>query len=99
MAAKLRLLVGGALIEGEQVTIEELLGEERGGITELVRFLGGPKHVLILQNPVVHQGSERVETRHLVIRQDQIQACEFIIAEKAETSPSEYDSFRWEWDD
>lgn len=96
---KLRLLVGGALIEGEQVTLEQLSKEERAGASELIRFLGGAKHVLILHNPVVHQGSERIETRYLVVRQDQVQACEFIIPEKAEASPSKYDSFRWEWDD
>lgn len=98
-APKLRLLIGGSLIEGEQLTLAELPREERGGISELVRFLGGPKHVLILQNPVVHQGSERVETQYLVIRQDQIQACEFLLSDEPGASPSEHDNFRWEWDD
>jgi len=99
MLLQLRLLIGGSLIEGEQIMLAELPREERRGISELVRFLGGSKHVLILQNPVVHQGGERIETRYLVIRQDQIQACEFIIPEEPGASPSEYDSFHWEWDD
>ena len=51
---KLRLLVGGAVIEGSQVTLENLPRAEQGGASELIRFLGGTKRVLILRKPVIY---------------------------------------------
>jgi len=96
---KLRLLVGGAVIEGAQVTLEYLSRAEQGGASELVRFLGGAKRVLILHKPVVYQGAELVNPNYLVIRQDQIQACEFMTPETAEAEDATRDAFRWEWDD
>lgn len=96
---KLRLLVGGTVIEGFQVTLEELPRAEQGGASELVRFLGGAKRVLILQKPVIYQNTEQVRSRYLVIRQDQIQACEFLMSETAEVKDTPRDDFRWEWDD
>jgi hypothetical protein len=50
---KLRLLVGGTVIEGAQVTLEDLPRVEQGGTSELVRFLGGAKRVLILKRPII----------------------------------------------
>lgn len=94
---KLRLLVGGAVVEGVQVTLEGLPRAEQGGASELVRFLGGAKRVLILQRPVVYQGTEHVRPNYLVIRQDQVQACEFMMPEAGEDATR--DDFRWEWDD
>lgn len=87
------------MIEGAQVTLEDLTRAEQGGASELIRFLGGAKRVLILQKPVVYQGTEHVHPNYLVIRQDQIQACEFITSETAEAEDATRDDFRWEWDD
>lgn len=96
---KLRLMVGGTIIEGAQVTLEELPRVEQGGAAELVRFLGGAKRVLILQKPVVYQHTEQIQPRYLVIRQDQIQACEFMMPETADAKDVPRNDFRWEWDD
>ncbi len=96
---KLRLIVGGTVIEGTQVTLTDLPRAEQGGASELVGFLGGAKRVLILQRPVVYGSAEAVQPRYLVIRQDQIQACEFIIPDVLETEDQIRDSFRWEWDE
>jgi hypothetical protein len=96
---KLRLLVGGTVIEGAQVTLEDLPRAEQGGASELVRFLGGAKRVLILQKPVVYQGTEQVHPHYLVIRQDQIQACEFMTPDTAEAKDAPRDAFRLEWDE
>ncbi len=96
---KLRLIVSGTVIEGAQVTLEDLPRAEQGGASELVRFLGGAKRVLILQKPVVYQGAEQVQPHYLVIRQDQIQACEFMMPDSAEAEGAPRNDFRWEWDD
>ena len=94
---KLRLMVGGTLLEGAQVTLADLPRAAQGGAAELVQFLGGARRVLILQRPVVY-GNE-VQPHYLVIRQDQIQACEFVLPEASETDDQIRDSFRWEWDE
>ena len=96
---KLRLIVGGTVIEGAQVMVEDLPRAEQGGASELVGFLGGAKRVLILKRPIVYGSAEGVQPRYLVIRQDQIQACEFIMPEVSETDDQIRDSFRWEWDE
>lgn len=96
---KLRLLVGGTMIEGAQVTLEDLPRTEQGGASELVLFLGGAKRVLILRQPVIYGGAELVQPRYLVIRQDQVQACEFMTPDTAEAKDAPRDDFRWEWDD
>ena len=101
IAPKLRLVVGGTLIEGAQVTVEDLPRNEQGGAAELVQFLGGAKRVLILARPLVY-GVDEARPRYLVVRQDQIQACEFILTETsatAETDDQIRKSFRWEWDE
>ena len=97
---KLRLVVGGTLIEGAQVTVEDLPRAEQGGAAELMQFLGGAKRVFILQKPVVY-GAEQANPHYLVIRQDQIQACEFVLPEVADTVTTEDQirNFRWEWDE
>jgi hypothetical protein len=51
---KLRLVVGRTAIEGAPVTLEYLPRAEQGGASELVRFLGGTKRVLILQRPIIY---------------------------------------------
>ena len=53
---KLRLLVGGVLIEGVQVPLEELPATDQGGAAELVRFLGGARRVLVLRQPLIYRG-------------------------------------------
>lgn len=60
----------------------------------MVRFLGGAKQVLILHRPVVYQGTERVHPNYLVIRQDQVQACEFMTPETGEAEDATRDDFR-----
>ena len=96
---KLRLVVGGTLIEGAQVTLEDLPRAEQGGAAELIQFLGGVKRVFILQKPVVY-GAEEAKPRYLVVRQDQIQACEFVAPEVAEVETADQiRNFRWEWDE
>lgn len=96
---KLRLLVGGAVIEGAQVTLEDLPRAEQGGACELVRFLGGAKRVLILHKPVIHRNTKQVHPQYLVIRQDLIQTCEFTTPDTAEAKDVTRNVFRWEWDD
>ena len=96
---KLRLIVGGTVVEGTQVALSDLPRAEQGGAAELAGFLGGAKRVLILQKPVVYGSAEGVRPQYLVIRQDQIQACEFVLPEVAETDDEIRDSFRWEWDE
>ena len=96
---KLRLLVGGVLIEGVQVPLEELPAADQGGAAELVRFLGGARRVLVLRQPLIYRGDEPLETRYLVVRQDEIQACEFVTPEQPETDAAAPDAFRWEWDE
>ena len=97
---KLRLLVGGTVIEGEQVGLEDLTKTEESGASELITFLGGAKRVLILHHPVIYGSAEQVKPRYLVIRQEQIQACEFVLTAPSDTGrdlPRE--PFDWEWDD
>ena len=96
---KLRLLVGGVLIEGVQVPLEELPTGDREGAAELVRFLGGARRVLVLRQPTVYRGGEPLRTRYLVVRQDEIQACEFVTPEPPEAGEAAPDAFRWEWDE
>lgn len=96
---KLRLLVGGVVIEGVQVPLEELPAGDRGGATELVRFLGGARRVLVLRQPVIYRGGEPLRTRYLVVRQDEVQACEFVTPDLPETAEASPDAFRWEWDE
>lgn len=98
---KLRLIVGGTVIEGVQVALQDLPRTDQGGASELISFLGGAKRVLILQKPLVYGGAEPVESQYLVIRQDQIQACEFVSAAAdpdTVTGTVDHD-FHWEWDD
>ncbi len=102
MFPKLRLLVGGTFIEGAQVALEDLPRKEQGGVAELMSFLGGAKRVVILQRPVVYGADAQVQPNYLVIRQDQIQACEFVLPETSEMQTETeraHDSFRWEWDE
>ncbi len=80
---KLRLLVGGTVIEGQQVGLEALSEIEQAGASELVTFFGGAKRVLILQHSLLYGSAEQVRSRYLVVRQDQIQACEFVLTEAA----------------
>ena len=96
---KLRLLVGGVLIEGVQVPLEELPATDQGGAAELVRFLGGARRVLVLRQPLIYRGGEPLQTRYLVVRQDEVQACEFLTLEPSETDAAAPDAFRWEWDE
>lgn len=96
---KLRLLVGGVWIEGVQVPLEELPAADQGGAGELVRFLGGARRTLVLRQPTVYRGGEPVSTRYLVVRQDDVQACEFVLPEPSERSDPDGDAFRWEWDE
>ena len=96
---KLRLLVGGVLIEGVQVPLEELPATDQGGAAELVRFLGGARRVLVLRQPLIYRGSEPLTTRYLVVRQDEVQACAFVTPEQPEADAAAPDAFRWEWDE
>lgn len=96
---KLRLLVGGVLIEGVQVPLEELPAGDQGGAAELVRFLGGARRVLVLRQPLIYRGDEPFRARYLVLRQDEIQACEFVAPEQPEAEADAPDAFRWEWDE
>lgn len=96
---KLRLLVGGVLIEGVQVPLEELPQADQSGAGELVRFLGGARRTLVLRQPTLYRGGEPLTTRYLVVRQDEIQACEFVTPEQLETGDPAQDAFRWEWDE
>lgn len=95
---KLRLLVGGTLIEGEQATLDELPEYERGGATELIKLFGGPKRVFLLRNPTVYQGGEQVQANYLVLRSDQVQAGEFVSDEETPISSWDQDDFRRGWD-
>ena len=98
---KLRLIVGGTVIEGAQVALDDLPKTEQGGASELIGFLGGAKRVLILRKPVIYGSAEPLASQYLVIRQDQIQACEFVAAAAdpdTVTDTVDHD-FRWEWDD
>lgn len=97
---KLRLLVGGTVIEGQQIGLEDLTKTEQRGASELITFLGGAKRVLILQHPVISGSVEQVRPRYLVIRQEQIQACEFVLTAASDVGrdlPRE--TFDWEWSD
>lgn len=94
---KLRLIVGGVVVEGAQVALRDLPKPDQGGASELMNFLGGAKRVLILYKPVVYAATGSLESQYLVVRQDQIQACEFVTPSVAETDS--VDHFRWEWDD
>ena len=96
---KLRLIVGGTVIEGAQVALEDLPKTEQGGASELIGFLGGAKRVLILRKPVIYGSAEPLESQYLVIRQDQIQACEFVTPKTLEAEDISRDNFGWEWDD
>ncbi len=97
ISLKLRLIVGGVVVEGAQVALRDLPKADQGGASELMSFLGGAKRVLILQKPVVYAAAGRLESRYLVVRQDQIQACEFVMPESE--AGDGVDDFRWEWDD
>lgn len=97
-APKLRLLVGGTLVEGEQATLDDLLPHERGGAAELIKLFGGPKRVFLLRNPVVYQGGEQVRTGYLVLRSDQVQAGEFVADETASSPSWDQDDFRKGWE-
>ncbi len=94
---KLQLIVGGVVVEGAQVALQDLPKTDQGGASELMDFLGGAKRVLILCNPVVYAATGLLESQYLVVRQDQIQACEFVASGTAEAD--NVDPFRWEWDD
>lgn len=95
---RLRLLVGGTFVEGEQATLEDLPEHERGGATELIKLFGGPKQVFLLRNPVVYQGSKEVRTGYLVLRSDQVQAGEFVADENAPSPSWDQDDFRKGWE-
>ena len=94
---KLRLIVGGVVVEGAQVALQDLPKPDQGGASELMDFLGGAKRVLILYKPVVYAATGLLESQYLIVRQDQIQACEFIIPESKGGDSA--DDFRWEWND
>lgn len=96
---RLRLLVGGTLIEGQQVTLNELAAAERDGAAELIRFLGGPKQVLVLYRPLVYQGGDPVSVNYLVVRQDQVQACAFVSPTGTASRPLAPGDFDWAWDE
>ncbi len=98
---KLRLLVGGTVIEVQQVGLEALSEIERAGASELITFLGGTKRVLILQHPLIYGSAEQVRPRYLVMRQDQIQAYEFVRTETASADERDLprEPFDWVWDD
>jgi len=99
---KLRLLVNGTVIEGEQVGLEALSEVEQAGASELITFLDGAKRVLILQHPLIYGSVEQVRPRYLVVRQDQIQACEFVLTETASDNGGRdlpREPFDWAWDD
>lgn len=98
-APRLRLLVGGSLIEGEQATLEDLPDHERGGAAELMKLFGGPKQVFLLRNPMVYQGGEQVRTGYLVLRSDQVQAGEFVADENASSQAWDQDDFRQGWEE
>jgi hypothetical protein len=96
---KLRLLVSGTLIEGEQATLEDLPEHERGGAAELIKLFGGPKRVFLLQNPVVYQGNVQVHTGYLVLRSDQVQAGEFVPDEGTPSPSWNQGDFRKGWEE
>ena len=95
---KLRLIVGGVLVEGVQVALEELPAADQAGAGELVRFLGGARRTLVLRGPTIDRGGERVRARYLVVRQESVGACEFVAPEPSEGG-TDRDAFRWEWDE
>ena len=94
---KLRLLVGGTVIDGKQVAREDLTQTEQRGASELMTFLGGAKRVLILQNPVIYGPAEQVRPRYLAVRQDQIQACEFVLVEPASADARDLPREPFDW--
>ena len=92
--------MGGTVIEGAQVVVGDLPRAEQGGASELVPVSRRRKTRFNLAKAnYLRERRGNVRPHYLVIRQDQIQACEFVLPEVLETDDQIRDSFRWEWDE